>query len=426
MVGLYIHIPFCASRCPYCGFYSTTLTRLQDRYTDAVCREMELRMSEAGKEKGEKNVFPFSLSTIYLGGGTPSLLSAKNLKRLFSSINNVYGTGFHKMPDGSPMEITMECNPDDITPEFCEILRSLPVNRISMGAQTFSDERLNFLRRRHTAEEVRNAVKLLRDIGIGNISIDLIFGFPGETLEEWKTDIKECLALDVEHISAYSLMYEEGTPLHRMLSENLIREIDDELSLQMYYVLADSLTAAGFEHYEISNFARKMTGRQADTLNAHSQSASHKPQSPEGILPYTASGFRSLHNSGYWHGIPYIGLGASAHSYDIRSRRWNVSDIMEYMESIERGELPYEREILATGTRYNDTVMTALRTCEGIDLKHIETAFGTKYKEHLLRNAQKNIVLGNLIIENDRIRLSRKGIYISDGITADLFILPES
>lgn len=377
MAGLYIHIPFCASRCIYCGFYSTTLPQLQDRYVEAVCREMEFRRER-------------DLSTIYLGGGTPSQLSAENLRKIFLYINKVYGTDFEEAEDGSEMEITMECNPDDITPEFCETLRTLPVNRISMGAQTFSDSRLRFLRRRHTADEVRTAVKLLRSIGIGNISVDLMFGFPHETLEEWKSDIRECLALNVEHISAYSLMYEEGTPLYKMLVEGKIKEIDEELSLQMYETLINMLTAAGFEHYEISNFA--------------------KPS------------FRSRHNSSYWHGTPYIGIGAAAHSFDTVSRRWNVADIKTYIESIERGEQPYEREVLDTDTRYNETVMTGLRTCEGVDLKYISDSFGAKYGRHLLGNAQKNISLGNLIIEDNRLRLTRKGIYTSDGITAELFV----
>lgn len=463
MAGLYIHIPFCASRCIYCGFYSTTLTQLQDRYVDAVCREMEARrnwrvedgglriengglsmentsIKDGGKSISQSSILHSqsptpSLSTIYLGGGTPSQLSASNLHKLFRYINKVYGTDFQYAADGSQMEITMECNPDDITPVFCDTLRTLPVNRISMGAQTFSDDRLRFLRRRHTAEEVRTAVKRLRAIGIGNISIDLMFGFPDETLNEWQSDINECLALDVEHISAYSLMYEEDTPLHRMLSEGRIRETDDELSSKMYYTLIDSLTASGFEHYEISNFAKKQAinpDSPVHTLKGYPQSTIHKSSGlrqkgislsphPSPISPIKNS-FRSRHNSSYWHGIPYIGLGASAHSYDIHSRQWNVSDVKKYTESIERGEIPYEREILDTDTRYNETIMTALRTCEGVDIRYIETAFGPKYKEHLLGNAEKNIAYGNLITEGGRLHLSRKGIYISDGITADLFI----
>ncbi len=451
MAGLYIHIPFCASRCIYCGFYSTTLPQLQDRYVEAVCREMLLR-GERREERGERNAFmdesisssktlnpqsskkdtslspllsPLSsnsptvgqegLSTIYLGGGTPSQLSAENLRKIFLYINKVYGTDFKEAEDGSEMEITMECNPDDITPEFCETLRTLPVNRISMGAQTFSDSRLRFLRRRHTADEVRTAVDRLRKIGIGNISIDLMFGFPGETLEEWKSDIRECLALDVEHISAYSLMYEEGTSLYKMLVEEKIKEIDEELSLQMYETLIDMLTAAGFEHYEISNFA-KLPNKQVSSLKGISLSSLPSPLSSKAIS------FRSRHNSSYWHGTPYIGIGAAAHSFDTVSRRWNVADIKTYIESIERGEQPYEREVLDTDTRYNETVMTGLRTCEGVDLKYISDSFGAKYGRHLLSNAQKNISLGNLIVEDNRLRLTRKGIYTSDGITAELFV----
>lgn len=365
MNGLYIHIPFCATRCIYCDFYSTTHLPLQDRYVDALCREMELRPDRS------------PIATIYIGGGTPSQLSAENLARLFHYIYKVY--------DVDPgAEITMECNPDDIGPDM---LAGLPVNRVSMGAQTFSDERLRFIRRRHTAAQVDHAIHLLRSQGIGNISIDLMFGFPGETLADWQQDIDHVLSLHPEHISAYGLIYEEGTPLYRLLEQGKVKEIDEQLSLDMYGTLIDRLTAEGYEHYEFSNFA----------------------------LP----GRRSRHNASYWHNVPYIGLGASAHSYDLGTRRWNVADIRSYMESIEQGILPYEEETLDDDTRYNDLITTALRTREGILL----AALPTDQREFLLRNAEPHIDRGLLLLNDGRLHLSRAGIMVSNSVMSDLMMV---
>ena len=266
MLGLYIHIPFCASRCIYCGFYSTVPAKKKDerlsveeRYVNAICHEMELRAEKDSDCSGGRIG---GLSTIYLGGGTPSQLSFESLQKIFQTINKVYHIGLERNIENNtdttatPIEITMECNPDDVTEEFAQNLRQLPVNRISMGAQTFSDERLKFLHRRHTANEVETAVSRLRTVGIRNISVDLMFGFPNETLEEWEDDIERLLALDVEHISAYSLMYEESTPLYRLLQAGKVKEINDELYRQMYDMLIDRLADAGYEQYEISNFAK--------------------------------------------------------------------------------------------------------------------------------------------------------------------------
>ena len=308
MLGLYIHIPFCASRCIYCGFYSTVPAKKKDerfsveeRYVNAICHEMELRAEKNSNNSGERIG---GLSTIYLGGGTPSQLSFESLQKIFQTIENVYHIGLewdtknNTCTTATPIEVTMECNPDDITEEFAQNLRSLPINRISMGAQTFSDERLRFLHRRHTADEVETAVKRLRSVNIKNISVDLMFGFPNETLEEWKEDIERLLALDIEHISAYSLMYEEGTPLYRLLQAGKVKDMDDELYRQMYDTLIDRLAEAGYEQYEISNFA-KLKG-QSSNLNV--QSSKFKVQSP----------YRSQHNSSYWHNVPYIRIGTSA------------------------------------------------------------------------------------------------------------------
>lgn len=374
MTGLYIHIPFCASRCVYCGFYSTTLPALRDAYVDALCQELTLRAEELPADE--------AITTIYLGGGTPSQLTTDQLDRLFSYIYKLYRS--------QPVEVTMECNPDDITPAFADWIAQSPIDRISMGAQTFSDDRLRLLRRRHTAAEVRRATTLLRQAGIRNISIDLMFGFPGETLADWEQDIDEALRLGVEHISAYSLMYEEETTLHRWLSEGRIQEIDDDLSLRMYDCLVDRLTAAGYRHYEISNFA----------------------------LPQR----ESRHNSSYWRDVPYMGLGASAHSFDGRQRSWNVADIETYIAAIGRGERPCTVEALDPDTHYEDVVLTSLRTAEGIDLGKIRRDFGSQRLDFLLAAADQDLRQGYLVREDDHLRLTRRGIYLSDGITARLFV----
>lgn len=374
MAGIYIHIPFCKSRCIYCGFYSTTLLDLRKKYINAVCREMELR----------KNYIREPFSTIYLGGGTPSLLDEAELTKLFLYINNVYDVDRNA-------EITMECNPDDITPKFTNMLSRLPINRVSMGAQTFANSRLRLLHRRHNSDEVKHAVKLLREAGIKNISIDLMFGFPDESLSQWKEDISAALALNVEHISAYSLMYEEDTPLWKMLDTGKVKEIDEELSLTMFKELVCQLTDAGYEHYEISNFARP--------------------------------GYRSRHNSSYWHQVPYIGLGAAAHSFDLNSRQWNVADLKLYIEEINNGIIPMEREELDNDTTFNDIITTALRTSDGINLNALETRLGKRYRNTLISAAGKHLEQGLLEIRHDRLRLTSEGIFISDMVMSDLMIV---
>ena len=379
MAGIYIHIPFCASRCVYCGFYSTVRLNERQAYVDAVCREMELRGPYVA-------VSPQPVETLYLGGGTPSQLSGNQLSQLFHHINKVYGTDLSTLK-----EVTIECNPDDITVEYAATLSQFPITRVSMGAQTFDDARLRFLRRRHHADDVRTAVSRLRHAGIGNISIDLMFGFPGETLAVWQRDIDAALGKGVEHISAYSLMVEEGTALQRMVDAGTCHPIDEEGAAAMYDTLIDRLTAAGYEHYEISNFARPS--------------------------------FRSRHNSHYWNATPYIGLGAAAHSYDGQSRQWNVSDIDRYIASIRSGVVPCEREVLNDDTRYNDLITTALRTREGIHLPSLEK----KYRDYLLENARQSLRNGHLAIDGDNIHLTRSGLFISDSVMSDLiYILPSS
>lgn len=372
MAGLYIHIPFCTSRCIYCGFYSTTLSDMKDKYVDAICKEIKLRKDYLIDEK---------IDTIYLGGGTPSTLSGGQLEKIFHCIYDVYN-------GCKPLETTIECNPDDVTEMFANTISRLPVNRISMGAQTFCDKRLRFLRRRHCANDVGLAVKRLRQIGIRNISIDLIYGFPDETIEDWRKDISEAIRLGIEHISAYSLMIEEGTPLHDMMESGKISEIDEELSRKMYDTLIEKMESAGFEHYEISNFAK--------------------------------DGKRSKHNSSYWNSTHYIGIGAAAHSYDGNSRQWNISDINEYINNIEVGIIPADKEILDLSTRYDDMITTALRTKDGINLNKIVKEFGIEYRDFLIDNAKQYTDRNLMIIDNNNIKISREGLFISDTIMRDL------
>ncbi len=371
MIGIYIHIPFCRSRCIYCGFYSTTSLELRQRYVETVVKEIGIRSQETG------------VRSIYLGGGTPSQLTIPQLQQIFDAIYI-----YNKVEKDA--EVTIEVNPDDVTETFAEGLATLPVNRVSMGAQTFDDVRLKFLHRRHTSSQVRKAVSLLRSAGISNISVDLMYGFPNETISDWEGDIDAAIALDVEHFSAYCLTIEEGTELWRWLSQkkgNPSCEIlpDEELERAMYEMLIDKSEAAGFEHYEISNFA--------------------KP------------GFYSRHNSSYWDGTPYLGIGAAAHSYDGNTRSWNIADIHQYIEGMENGKRIFESETLDADTRYNDMVTVALRTREGLDLKRLSE----DYRNYCLRNSQRFLDDGQLqVTQAQTLTLTRKGLFVSDMIMSEL------
>ena len=389
MAGLYFHIPFCASRCIYCGFYSTITPHAEkantmDLYVDALCKEA---ITEKNYLFGEYSNTAERIETIYFGGGTPSQLQACHIEKIFRCIADNYAD---RMLNYSDMEISLECNPDDITPEFAENLRHLPINRISMGAQTFSDERLKFLRRRHKASDVRTAIERLRCVGIENISIDLMFGFPNETIEQWQLDIDKAIALNVEHISAYSLMYEEGTPLYQLLQKGKVKDMDEELYRTMYDTLIDRLALANYEQYEISNFAK---------------------------LAHTAvSPFRSRHNSAYWANKPYLGIGASAHSYNLSTRRWNVDDLQKYIDGITNNRPIYEAEIIDANTHYDDMVTTALRTKSGIDLSTLPSP----YKEHIAKASAPLVSQGLLAITDNHLHLTRNGIYVSDFVMSEL------
>ena len=372
MAGIYIHIPFCKRRCIYCDFYSTTESEQQPTYVHALCQELNLRKDYL---EGEE------IETIYLGGGTPSQLSHEELEAIFLTINNIY-----KVKEDA--EITLEANPDDLTPEYVSMLRTLPINRISMGIQTFQEETLKRLHRRHTAQQAIEAFRRCREAGFHNISIDLMYGLPGETLDTWKEDLRQAIALHPEHISAYHLIYEEGTVLWKLREEQQVEEADEDLSLTFFKTLIDELTRAGYQHYEISNFC----------------------------LPE----LHSRHNSSYWTGKKYLGCGPSAHSFNGHSRQWNVASLRSYIEGIEQGQPDYEIEELDLHTRYNDYVITSIRTCWGMSLSHLRTTYGEELYRYCLRMAESHLRQGVLEIREDVLRLTPSGIFISDGIMSDL------
>lgn len=380
MAGIYIHVPFCKTRCVYCDFYSTTCSPLQEAYVAALCRELTNRQAYL---EGAP------IHTIYLGGGTPSQLTPAELEKIFTYIYKVY-------PVSADAEVTLEANPDDLSTDYLHALTTLPVNRISMGVQTFDDEMLKLLNRRHTAAQAREAVARCRQADIRNISIDLIYGLPGETNTRWQNDLRQAVALEVEHISAYHLTYEEGTPLHRMLQACQVHEVDEESSVRFFSTLTDMLGEAGYEHYEISNFARP--------------------------------GKQSRHNSAYWDGTPYLGCGPSAHSYNGRSRQWNLASLHDYLATPPTELPPHEVEELPTDTRYNEYVMTGLRTAQGISLGQITRLFGASYARYCLRMAQPHLLAKHLELSADShssqiLRLTRTGIFVSDGIISDLMIV---
>lgn len=372
MAGLYIHIPFCAKRCLYCDFFSNTDMKFKEPYVSAVIREMQLRQEYIGEEP---------LDTIYFGGGTPSQLQQADFERIFKAIDCLFNISSCK-------EITLEANPDDMTPEYVTSLRNLPFNRVSMGVQSFKEKDLHFLNRRHDREQALRAVGLCKEKGIQNISIDLIYGLPGQTLEEWQENLDDAIHLEIPHISAYHLIYEEGTALYKLMEAGKVAPIEEELSVTLFSTLINRLAEAGYLHYEISNFARP--------------------------------GYFSQHNSSYWTGKKYIGIGPSAHSYDGESRQWNISSLPRYLEGIRTGIPNIEIEKLDINTKYNDFIITGLRTMWGIRTSDIREQFGEEKQAYLERQAATYLHQGLLIYENDTLTLSKEGIFISDGIMSDL------
>ena len=375
MAGIYIHIPFCKQRCSYCAFYSTTLYNIKDKYVDALCRELLMRKNYAGND---------TIETIYFGGGTPSTLSMEQLQKICDTIFSTYSIS-------ATPEITIECNPDDLTADFLQKLQKLPFNRISMGVQSFNDVQLKHLGRRHDADRARQAVKNAQEAGYENISIDLIFALPGSTIATWEHDLDSAIALQPDHISAYNLTYEEGTPMHRALERGDFTELSEEENVEQFEMLITKLKEAGYHHYEISNFA----------------------------LP----GCESRHNSSYWNDTPYIGCGAAAHSYNGTSRQWNIADVKEYINGIESDSPIFEIEELTEEERYNDTILTRLRTAKGIPLEWMKEKFCTRLNRHMLRVAEREIALGNLKETNGYLSLTEKGIFISDAVIREFIYI---
>ena len=339
------------------------------RYVKAVCRDLELRAGYLADAP---------VSTVYFGGGTPSRLTPQQLGQIISAIDSVIG---HK----NLQELTVECNPDDITPQFVTALRDLGVNRISMGVQTFNPELLSFLRRRHTAAQALDAVRICRESGISNISIDLMYGLPGQTLDMFRDDLRTAISTGVQHISSYCLSYEENTPLLALRDQGKLIPADDDLCSQMFTLMCDTLRDGGYEHYEISNFCRP--------------------------------GFHSRHNSSYWDGTPYLGLGAGSHSYDGRSRQWSPSDLDAYMEGVENDSPVFEIEQLSDADLYNEKIMLGLRTARGIDL----SALSQKDRLSLLESARKFLSDGSLSLDGDYLRIPESDMFVSDTIISSLF-----
>ena len=339
------------------------------RYVKAVCRELELRAGYLADAP---------VTTVYFGGGTPSRLTPQQLGQIISTIDSVIGLK-------NLQELTVECNPDDITPQFVTALHAIGVNRISMGVQTFNEEMLSFLHRRHTATQALDAVRICRESGITNISIDLMYGLPGQTLDMFCADLYTALSAQVQHISSYCLSYEENTPLKALRDQGRLIPADDDLCSRMYTLMCDTLREGGFEHYEISNFC----------------------------LP----GFHSRHNSSYWDGTPYLGLGAGAHSYNGTSRQWNPSDLDAYMQGVEQNNPQFEVEHLSVTDLYNERLMLRLRTAQGLDLSSLTPSD----RLAVLESAQSLISNGSLKLAHDRLSIPEQKLFVSDSIISSLF-----
>lgn len=370
MAGLYLHIPFCHSKCSYCDFYSMPSVKFARQYVDAIIKEWEMRRHEVAEP----------INTIYIGGGTPSILDRSLLTDLVATL-----------PHDNISEFTIEANPEDINDSWIDSVKQLGINRVSIGIQSFIDSELLAVGRRHTAEEAIAAIKRLQDNGITEISADLIYGLPQQTIETWQYSIDQLLGLNTPHISAYSLSYEQGTRLYAQLMAGKIQETEEDTVAQMYSMLTSSLSAKGFEHYEISNFA--------------------------------LSGHRAKHNSSYWKFTPYIGLGVSAHSFDGMARRINPTNIKAYLEAISNSKTFFEIEEETETDLINDYIITTLRTSDGINLNDLEHRFGTRQAESFAKSAKPFISAGNLIYTApNTLRFTEDAWLISDSILRELIV----
>lgn len=372
--AIYIHIPFCKQACHYCDFHFSTSVKKKEELVGMLCKEILLRKGELPGGK---------LETIYFGGGTPSLLTSEELKMIFQAINS----NFEVSEDA---EITLEANPDDLNREKLEMLATSPINRLSIGVQSFFEEDLKLMNRAHNATEALESIKMAKEY-FDNISIDLIYGIPGMNDERWRSNIQKALDLGLPHFSCYALTVETNTALHKFIEKGTIKPVDDDAARAHFEILTRTLKEAGYVHYEFSNFG--------------------KP------------GYFSRNNTAYWMGNPYLGIGPSAHSFDGESRKWNISNNPLYIKSLEKGELPLQEEKLSLTDKYNEYVMTRLRTMWGISLKEVKEKFGAAKEEYLLEQAKEFLNKGFLRQEQEHLHITGKGRFLSDGIAADLFLV---
>ncbi|WP_278378255.1 radical SAM family heme chaperone HemW [Chryseobacterium arthrosphaerae] len=373
---IYIHIPFCKQKCSYCNFHFSTSLNFKDEMLRAMKTEIMLRKNELQNK---------SLKSLYFGGGTPSILSVDEINSLIDEVLKYFS--FEK-----DIEITLEANPDDLDKNFLKQLAATPVNRLSIGTQSFFEEDLKLMNRAHTASEAEGSIKRAQDFGFENLSIDLIYGSPTSNLEIWKENLNKTIALEVPHISSYALTVEPKTALENWISKGKVKSPKEEEQNREFYYLSDFLKDNGFEHYEVSNFA--------------------KP------------GFYSRHNSAYWKYQEYLGIGPSAHSYngfDVRS--WNVANNQQYNKKLNDKQLAKEEEILSLEDQFNEMIMIGLRTTWGVDLESLKSKFSDRMQEHLQAEIKSKIEEGILIIENNHLKIPEKHWFMADGIASDLFIV---
>lgn len=374
MRGIYIHIPFCRQACRYCDFYFSVSLRYLDPFVDALLEEI--------RQKGESSA-GHSLETLYLGGGTPSLLSARHLERIINAIYKYHS--FQEYP-----EWTIECNPDDLNEHTVKSLGLLGFNRLSIGIQSFHERDLEIMRRSHNAGQAEASVHLASSGGFENITMDLIYGIPGQSLDEWEENIEKALSLPVSHLSAYHLTFEPGTVFDHWRKKGRLHPVQEEESVDQYRILREKLLSAGFDHYELSNFARK--------------------------------GMSSKHNLLYWSGASYLGLGPSAHSYDGERRSWNTSSLKGYIGGINNGDEIDETEQLTSREKYHDYLLTSLRTRRGADPAHMEEAFGLEFREHFENRAQAFLKKGSMSAAGGRLFIEPGQWLITDHILRALFM----
>ncbi|HKI90557.1 MAG TPA: radical SAM family heme chaperone HemW [Draconibacterium sp.] len=375
MAGVYIHIPFCRQKCYYCDFYKTINTGLTDRFISVLQKEIKLRKNYLEGEHVE---------TIYWGGGTPSVLTEEQINKILSFIY----AEFEVIPQA---EITFEANPDDLDFEYLKSLKRTGINRLSVGIQAFQNQHLEKMNRRHNQEQAIISVKNAANAGFSNISVDLIYGLPGLTRQQWSESLERVFSLPAQHLSAYHLTYHEGTPFYTWLKKGTLKELDETESIEQFNSLAEGAEKAGFEQYEISNFAR--------------------------------NGMYSKHNSAYWTGKKYLGLGPSAHSFNGESRQWNFAHIESYLKTFESKSPFFEVENLTENEKFNEYILTSLRTKWGVSTSYIEENFGKEKVSFFLATIQKYHLTGKVKQQNDIFTLTHEGVFISDDILANLMII---